>query len=168
MGTEMAHKHEDALIILDGRQSPRAAEIQRGLCRMLAALGYVTLCELTLKNNRRADVVALGPRGEVWIVEIKSSVADFRSDQKWPEYKDYCDGFFFAVAADMPLDILPKDTGLIIADKYDAEIIRAASEHKLGASRRKALVLRFSRAAAARLQGFTDPGAKGIMTSFDA
>jgi len=146
------------LIILDGRQSQRAAAIQRGLSRMLRELGFVCLCELPLKNSRRADVIAIGPAGEVWIAEIKSSVADFRADQKWPEYREYCDFFFFAVAADMPVEILPGDTGLIIADKYGAEVMREAPEHRLAAARRKALMLRFARIAAQRLQGITDPG----------
>ncbi len=152
----------DELIILDGRQSLQAAAIQRGLCRMLKTLGFVTLCELPLKNSRRADIVALGPSGEIWIAEIKSSVADFRADQKWPEYREYCDHLFFAVASDMPMEILPEDTGLIIADKYGAEVIREAPEHKLAAARRKALMLRFARAAALRLQGYSDPGASDL------
>lgn len=156
-------ENTDELVILDGCQSQRAAAIQRGLC----SRGFVSLCELGLKNSRRADVLAVGPCGEVWIAEIKSSVADFRADQKWPEYREYCDYFFFAVAADMPLDILPTDTGLIIADKYGAEIMREAPEHKLVAARRKALMLRFGRAAARRLQGFTDPAAAGLPSSYD-
>lgn len=163
----MSDEIEDNLVILDGRQSRRAAEIQRGLCRMLKARGLVTLCELPLKNNRRVDVIALGSGGEFWIVEIKSSVADFQADQKWPEYREYCDYFFFAVAADMPLDILPANTGLIIADKYDAEIIREAPEHKLVAARRKALTRHFARAAATRLQSFTDPLTPGVGTLGD-
>jgi len=154
---ELLKEDTDALVILDGRQSQRAAAIQRGLCRMLKTLGFVSLCELPLKNNRRADVIAVSPSGEVWIAEIKSSVTDFRSDQKWPEYREYCDYFFFAVAEDMPIEILPEDTGLIIADKYGAEIMREAPEHKLVAARRKALMLRFARAAAHRLHGFADP-----------
>ena len=158
MSPKSSRQDKDALIILDGRQSQRAAAIQRGLCRMLKALGFVTLCELPLKNNRRADIIAVGPSGEVWIAEIKSGITDFRSDQKWPQYRDYCDYFFFAVAPDMPTGVLPEDTGLIIADKYGAEIMREAPEHRLAAARRKALMLRFARAAAHRLQGFTDPG----------
>jgi len=160
MNSEPEHFSEDPddLVILDGRQSQRASAIQRGLSRMLKDLGFVCLCELALKNNRRADVIAVGPSGEVWIAEIKSSVADFRADQKWPEYREYCDFFFFAVASDMPVEILPGDTGLIIADKYGAEIMREAPEHRLAAARRKALMLRFARAAAQRLQGITDPG----------
>lgn len=149
----------DQLAILDGRQSRRAAAIQRGLCRMFKTLGFVTLCELSLKNNRRADILAIGPAGEVWIAEIKSSVSDFRSDQKWPAYREYCDHFFFAVGADMPIEILPDDTGLIIADKYGAEIMREAPAHRLAAARRKALMLRFARTAAQRLLMISDPDA---------
>jgi len=156
--TENLSDDTDGLIILDGRQSQRAASIQRGLSRMFKALGFVCLCELPLKNNRRADIIAVGPAGEVWIAEIKSSVADFRADQKWSEYREYCDFFFFAVASDMPIEILPDDTGLIIADKYGAEIMREAPEHRLAGARRKALMLRFARAAAQRLQGINDPG----------
>jgi hypothetical protein len=159
IGSEYSIEKPDALIIVDGRQSQHAATIQRGLCRMLKTLGFVCLVEFPLKNNRRADTIALGPSGEVWIAEIKSSIADFRADQKWPEYKEYCDYFFFAVASDMPVEILPDDTGLIIADRYGAEIMREAPEHRLVAARRKALMLRFARSAAQRLQGFTDPGA---------
>ena len=147
------------MITLDGRQSPRASAIQRGLCRMLKARGFVCLSELSLKNGRRADIIAVGPSGEVWIAEIKSSVADYRADQKWPEYREYCDYFFFAVDTEMPIEILPGDTGLIIADKYGAEIIRDAPEHRLVAARRKALMLRFARTAAQRLHGLNDPGA---------
>jgi len=147
-----------ALFDHDGRQSHRAAAIQRGLCRMLKALRFATLCELPLKNNRRADVIAVGPGGDIWIAEIKSSVADFRADQKWPQYRDYCDYFFFAVAADMPIEILPDHTGLIVADRYGAEIMREAPEHRLAGARRKALMLRFSRSAAQRLYEFNDPG----------
>ena len=146
------------MIIPDGRQSQRAAAIQRGLCRMLKTLGFVTLCELSLKNNRRVDIIAVGPSGKIWIAEIKSSIADFRADQKWPEYREYCDYFFFAVASDMPAGILPDDTGLIIADKYGGEIMREAPEHRINGARRKALMLRFARVAAQRLHGFTDPG----------
>lgn len=93
----------------------------------------------------------------IWIVEIKSSLADFRADQKWPEYRDYCDRLFFAVAPDFPMDVLPADAGRIIADKYGGEIVRAAPEHKLSGSRRKELTQRFARVAALRLHGLADP-----------
>jgi len=158
MNSKPYYEDPNALIIPDGRQSQRAAAIQRGLCRMLKTLGFVTLCELSLKNNRRVDIIAVGPSGEIWIAEIKSSIADFRADQKWPEYREYCDYFFFAVASDMPAGILPDDTGLIIADKYGGEIMREAPEHRINGARRKALMLRFARVAAQRLHGFTDPG----------
>ncbi len=164
---EFYDEEHDALVIRDGRQSQHAAAIQRGLCRMLKALGFVTLCELPLKNSRRADIISIGPSGEVWIAEIKSGVADFRADQKWPEYRDYCDFFFFAVDSDMPVEILPEDTGLIIADRFGAEIMREAPEHRMVAARRKALMLRFARAAAHRLHGLTDPEAFILTSSAD-
>ena len=113
--------------------------------------------EVSLANGRRADVAAVAASGEIWIVEIKSSVEDFRTDQKWPEYRDYCDRLFFAVAPAFPREILPADTGLIIADRYGGEILRPAPEHKLAGARRKAMTLRFVRTAAFRLQAAIDP-----------
>ena len=141
----------------DGRQSETAAAIARGAGRCLLAHGFARLPEFTLPNGRRADLCAMADNGDVWIVEIKSSLADFRADQKWPEYRDYCDRLFFAVDRDFPVEVLPDDCGLIIADKWGAEIVRPAPEHKLAAARRKALTLRFARVAALRLQGMADP-----------
>ena len=134
-----------------------AASILRGVQRMLAAHSFASLAELPLANDRRADVIAVGRNNKIWIVEIKSSIADFRSDQKWPEYRDYCDALLFAVAPDFPVEILPPDTGLILADAYGGEIIRAAPEHKLSALRRNALVTLFAVTAARRLHRYTDP-----------
>ena len=114
---------------------------------------FATLPELVLATGRRADVAALHRTGLIWIIEIKSSVQDFRTDSKWHEYRDYCDAFFFAVPPDLPRDILPEDTGLIVADAYGAEILREAPEHRLPAARRKAVTLRFARAASGRLMG---------------
>ena len=108
--------------------------------------------EVSLANGRRADVAAVAASGEIWIVEIKSSVEDFRTDQKWPEYRDYCDRLFFAVAPAFPREILPADTGLVIADRYGGEILRPAPEHKLAGARRKAVTLRLVHTAAFRLQ----------------
>ena len=150
----------DPGLLADGRQSANAAMIQRGTCRLLAMHGFAGLFELPLASNRRADVVALGRNSEIWIVEIKSSVADFRVDQKWPDYLHYCDRFFFATHAEVPLDIFPADAGLILADHYGGEIVRDAPESKLDAARRKAMLLRFARAAAQRLHGLADPGFK--------
>ena len=113
--------------------------------------------EVSLANGRRADIAAVAASGEIWIVEIKSSIEDFRTDQKWPEYRDYCDRLFFAVAPAFPREILPADTGLIIADRYGGEIVRAAPEHKLAGARRKAVTLRLVHTAAFRLQAAIDP-----------
>jgi len=148
---------DDALVILDGRQSPRAAAVQRGVCRMLREMGFAVIPELVLAGGRRADIVALGRRGEIWIVEIKSSVEDFRADSKWPEYHEHCDCLFFAIPDDVPQEILPEDAGLIVADSFGAEVLRSTQEDKINAARRKAMILRFARAGALRLQGMHDP-----------
>lgn len=147
----------DPVIIHDGRQSEAAAAIQRGTGRMLRRAGLAVVTELPLASGRRVDIMAVDPKGLVTVVEIKSSVADFRADQKWPDYRDWCDKLYFAVAMDMPQEILPGDTGLIVADAYMAEILRDAPEHKLSAARRKAVLLRFARAAAHRLHDLHDP-----------
>jgi hypothetical protein len=152
----------DPLEILDGRQSERAAEIQRGACRYLRTLGHSVVTELPLSSGHRADIVALARGGEIWIAEIKSSLADFQSDRKWQEYRGHCDRLFFAVAADFPVEVLPGDAGLILADRFSAELIREAPEHKLPGGRRKAVTLRFARAAALRLQSVMDPGPSGL------
>ncbi len=143
--------------LADGRQSEAALAIARGAGRCLLAHGFARLPELTLANGRRADLIALGTKGAIWIIEIKSCLADFRADQKWPDYRDYCDQFYFAVAPEFPLEVLPHDAGLIIADKYSGEILRAAPEHKLSGPRRKELTQRFARVAALRLHGLADP-----------
>ena len=141
----------------DGRQSPAAAAIARGTRRMLLTRGFATLSELALANGRRADIVALSDKGEVWIVEIKSSVADYRTDSKWHEYDDYCDRLLFAVAPDFPAEILPPETGLILADAYGAELTREAPLKPVAPARRKALVQRIARIAAIRLHCLSDP-----------
>ncbi len=134
-----------------------AGRVTRGVCRALDEQGYVSLTEFTLASGRRADVIALGEDGEVLIVEVKSSAADFRSDGKWHEYLDYCDRFFFAVPEDFPRDLLPAECGLIVADAYGAEELRPAPAEPVHASRRRALTLRIARVAAARLREVTDP-----------
>lgn len=144
------------LVILDGRQSPRAAEVQRGVCRMFRALGFATLTELPLSTGHRADVVAINRKGDIWITEIKSCVQDFRSDAKWPEYWGHCDRLFFAVPQDMP-DILPAEAGLIVADRYGAEIVREVAGRPLPPARRKAVLLRFAMAGALRLDSVLEP-----------
>jgi hypothetical protein len=113
--------------------------------------------ELPLASGRRADLVALGAGGDIWIVEIKSSVADFRADHKWMDYRLHCDRLFFATALDMPCEIFPKDTGLIVADAFGASIECQAPEHRLAAATRKSMMLRIARASALRLQALSDP-----------
>ncbi len=142
---------------LDGRQSPTAFAIARGTARYLHALGYCVVSELPLPSGRRADLVGLGGDGEIVIVEIKSSVADFRADQKWMDYRLHCDRLFFATVLDVPREIFPVDTGLIVADAFGASIISEAPEHRLRAPTRKAIMLRFAHAAALRLQALADP-----------
>lgn len=151
---------EPVLPSSDGRQSQAALAIARGAGRLLLALGHANLAEVPLPNGRRADLLTLSPTGEIWILEIKSSIEDFRADQKWPDYREFCDRLYFAVAPDFPLDVLPTETGLVIADRYGAEITRPAPEHKLPPARRKALTLRIARLAAVRLQSLADPDLK--------
>jgi hypothetical protein len=141
----------------DGRQSPTALSVARGTARYLHALGYCVVGELALPSGRRADLVALGGAGEIVIVEIKSSVADFRADQKWMDYRLHCDRLFFATIVDVPANIFPPDAGLIVADAFGASIVSEAPEHRLPAATRKAMMLRFAQAAALRLQALADP-----------
>ncbi len=141
----------------DGRQSPAALDIARGTRRLLLAHGFACLPELSLANGRRADLIALSERGEVWIVEIKSSVEDFRVDSKWPEYREFCDRLWFAVNPQFPIGLLPDDTGHIVADRFGAEFLREAPTHPLAAARRKTLVTRMARVGAFRLTALADP-----------
>lgn len=133
--------------------------LARGVARHLASLGWVTVEELVPARGLRVDVMALGPKGEIWVIECKSSRADFMADSKWEGYLEWCDRFFWAVDGDFPVDLLPVDSGLIIADAYDAEIIRMAPEDRLAAPRRKVMVQKFATHAARRLHGLRDPGA---------
>ena len=146
-----------AAVPVDGRQSPTALAIARGTARYLHALGYCVVAELPLPSGRRADLVALGNDSEIIIVEIKSSVADFRADQKWTDYRQHCDRLFFATVVDVPCEIFPPDAGLIVADAFGASIMSEAPEHRLPAATRKAIMLRFAHAAALRLQALNDP-----------
>ncbi|MFA5954966.1 MAG: MmcB family DNA repair protein [Hyphomicrobium sp.] len=140
------------------RDYERAKAILRGTQRLLRSLDFESLSEITLGNGRRADVLAIRRNGEIWIVEIKSSIADFRADQKWPEYREYCDALLFAVAPDFPAEILPADSGLILADAYAGELVRPPPQHPLAAARRKALTLSIARIASMRLHAQIDPG----------
>lgn len=135
----------------DGRQSARALRIRRGVQLLLTEMGASHLPELTLASGRRADIVALLRDGSVWIVEIKSSIEDMRSDGKWPDYRDYCDRLFFATLDDVPAEIFPDDCGFIRADTHGAALLRDAPEHRLAAARRKAVTLRIAQSAAQRL-----------------
>lgn len=133
------------------------ARLQRGVGRALIAADQSILFELPLANGRRADVVALDHHGRFTIIEIKSGLADFQADHKWRDYRDYCDFFAFAVAADFPDHVLPEDEGLMIADDFGAEVIRSPRHDPLNAARRKAMLIRFARAGAGRHQALLDP-----------
>ncbi|MEM9440953.1 MAG: MmcB family DNA repair protein [Pseudomonadota bacterium] len=133
------------------------AQLQRGVGRALVAADHAVLFELPLANGRRADVVSLDRDGRFTIIEIKSGLADFQADHKWPDYKEFCDFFAFAVAADFPDGIIPANEGLLIADGFGAEFERSPRPELLSAPRRKAMLIRFARASASRLQSLLDP-----------
>ncbi|MEO3386541.1 MmcB family DNA repair protein [Mesorhizobium sp. CAU 1741] len=137
--------------LLDGRQSERAMVVRRGVQRLLVAMGAVVIPEISLSTGRRADLVALTRKGDIWIIEVKSSIEDFRVDRKWPEYRLHSDRFFFATHPAVPAEIFPQECGFILSDGYGAEIMRDAPEHRMTAATRKALMLRIARAGAARL-----------------
>ena len=137
--------------LVDGRQSARALEIRRGLARHFRDLGVALISELPLASGRRADLMGMDGRGRFVIVEIKSSIEDYRADSKWPDYLAHCDSFFFATHPEVPADIFPTDHGLIVADSYGAEVLRSSVECRMAGATRKALMLRFARAAAQRL-----------------
>lgn len=141
----------------DPREPLRATTIIRGIFRLFTQLDYRALVEMPLANGRRADVVAVDRRGGIVLVEVKSSLADYRADSKWTTYLDYTDRFYFAVAPDFPVAALPVDTGLIVADAYEAAILRPAPQRPIAAPRRKAMLLAFARIAAGRLSGLIDP-----------
>jgi hypothetical protein len=134
-----------------------AAAVARGTARLLGSYGLCTLGELPLASGHRADLVCLGADGEIVIVEIKSSVADFRADRKWPEYRRHCDRLYFATASDVPLEIFPPHAGLIVADAFGGSIVRHAPKHRLAPATRRSMLLRFARAAARRLHAVHHP-----------
>ena len=131
--------------------------LARGVMRHFCALGFACLDEFTPVRGARVDVVALGPKGEIWVVECKSSRADYTSDGKWSGYLDWCDRFFWAVGSEFPAQILPEGSGIILADRFGAEVQRMGPEHKLAPARRKALIQRFATQAAFRLHRLRDP-----------
>jgi hypothetical protein len=133
------------------------ASLSRGVARALVAADQMVLFELPLANGRRADIAAIDRNGQITIIEIKSGLPDFQADQKWHDYRDYCDFFAFAVAPDFPDDVLPSDEGLMIADEFGGEFVRPPPHRPLNAARRKSMLIRFSRIAARRLHALLDP-----------
>lgn len=145
----------------DRRQSDTALAVARGTARLLRSLGFACVSELSLPSGRRADLVAMNVRGDLWIVEIKSSVEDLRADHKWQDYRLHCDRLFFAFSQDMPCDLFPPATGLIVADAYGAHLHCDAPEHRLPASTRKAMIVSFGLLAARRINRLVDPQGHG-------
>jgi hypothetical protein len=132
-------------------------DVARGAARFMRALGFAVVTELILPCGRRADIAALGPKGEFWIVEVKSCVDDFRVDRKWPDYRAHCDRLLFAVSPDFPAALLPEDAGLLVGDAYGAALIRDGLHHPLAGASRKHMLIRFGQAAALRLHAIHDP-----------
>ncbi|WGU40594.1 DNA repair putative endonuclease MmcB [Phenylobacterium sp. NIBR 498073] len=129
------------------------ANVTRGAVRLLVDLGYAPLAEVTLPNGRRADLMALSPKGELAIIEVKSGIEDYRVDRKWHEYLPFCDRFAFAVAPEFPQHILPEEPGLIVCDGFGGAVLREAPATPLAPARRKALTIAFARLAAMRAMG---------------
>jgi hypothetical protein len=145
--------------IIDLRQSPTALKVQRGVMRLLRAqFDFCAFAEVPLANGRRADVLGLGPKGEIWIIEIKSSLVDFQVDRKWPDYKEFCDRFFFAKPPELDAAIFPETEGLMVADNHEGAVLRMSAETPLPGARRKALTLRLARLGADRVHALMDPG----------
>lgn len=145
--------------IVDLRQSVTALRVQRGVMRLLRET-YDMCCyaEVQLANGRRADVLSLGPKGEIWIIEIKSSLTDYQVDRKWPDYKDFCDRFYFAKPPELDPDIFPVSEGLFVADGHGGAMLREAPHEPLASARRKAMLLKLARLGADRIHTLMDPG----------
>ena len=135
----------------------RQLMIRRAAATLCRQIGWVAVHEMPLPNGRRADLLALRPDGGFVCIEVKSGVRDFLVDTKWPEYRGFSDGLYFAVDADFPLEMLPGDTGIIAACGYEADILRTAPVHPLPPARRRALLQRFATVAASRLEALEDP-----------
>ena len=146
-----------SLVLVDGRQSEAALAIARGARRLMRSLGLSTITELSLRDGRRADIVGLAPDGEIWIVEVKSCPADFRADHKWRDYAAHCDRLFFAISDATPVEMMPQDAGLMLADRFGAAILREAERRPLPPATRRAMMLRFASVAADRLHRLIDP-----------
>lgn len=140
-----------AAVVLTFSRPETTLTVTRGVGRLFQALGYAPLLEVGLPNGRRADVMAIGPRGEIAIAEVKSSLEDYRVDRKWGDYLDYCDAFYFAVAPEFPREILAEGPGLIVADGFGGAVLTEAPSSPLSGPRRKALTLAFARLAASRV-----------------
>jgi hypothetical protein len=149
----MVPRMDVSVTVVSVSRPETTAAVTRGAARLLTALGYAPLAEVTLPNGRRADLMALGPKGELFIVEVKSSLEDFRTDQKWQEYRPYCDAFSFAVSPEFPREVLPDEPGLIVADGFGGAVLREAEVVPLAGARRKALTIAFGRLAALRAGG---------------
>jgi hypothetical protein len=143
----------EAVLILTFSRPETTLAVTRGAARLFADLGWAPLLEVCLPNGRRADVMALGPRGEIAIAEVKSGIDDYRTDRKWGEYLDYCDQFYFAVAPEFPREVLAEGPGLIVADGFGGAVVMPPPEARLAGARRKALTLAFARLAAVRATG---------------
>jgi hypothetical protein len=150
------------MVMAEVVEATSAGDLLRGISRALVAADHAVLAELPLANGRRADLVAIDRAGEITLVEIKSCRADFLADRKWPAYLAWCDRFYFAVGGGFPLDLLPAGEGLILADRFSGEIARPARLRPLTPARRKAVLLRFARLAALRLQGQLDPASTAL------
>jgi hypothetical protein len=140
---------EDVVVLAFTRPETTSV-VTRGAARLVGSLGFAPLLEVALPNGRRADIMAVGPRGQIAIVEVKSGIEDFRTDHKWGDYLPFCDMFYFAVAPEFPVDILPPEPGLIMADAFDGAVVREPPQSLLSGSRRKALTIAFARLAATR------------------
>src|SRR5690606_10022923 len=146
-------------LLIDGRQSATALRVQRGVMRFLRVVhDMACYAEVPLVNGRRADVLAVGAKGEIWIVEIKSSLIDYRVDAKWPHYKDFCDRFFFCKPPELDAEIFPHAEGLLVADGHGGDIMRIAPLDPLAAARRKAMMVKLARLGADRVHTMMDPG----------
>ena len=148
----------DCLSPTEGQRALITPRILRGARRLMSAMGHASVCELVLPNGRRADIAAISDSGRIIIIEIKSSASDFRSDDKWPDYRNYCDQLYFALGPDGPVELIPQNTGLIVADCYAGELVRSAPINDVAPARRRAVLLAFARHAAERLHLLQDPG----------
>ena len=150
--------------IVDGVSRPDLTlAIRRGATRHLRQAGFVVAQEMTFASGRRADLVAIRPNHDIWIIEVKSGLADFRADAKWPHYADYCDALCFAVGLDFPQALIPPGIGLIVADGFGGTLLREPLRLALAPARRKALMLSFAQLVAGRLMRLDDPGFDGLL-----